>query len=90
MEETAAGIVGLIALLVMAGFMLLYVAFVACILGLIIFWIVMLVDVIQRDFNDSNDKLMWVLIVLLTGWIGAIIYYVMVKRKSIDKKLTAK
>lgn len=90
MEEAAAGIVGLIALLVMAGFMLLYMAFAACILGLIIFWIIMLVDAIQREYSDSNDKLMWILIVLLTGWIGAIIYYVMVKRKSADKKLTVK
>lgn len=41
-------------------------------------WIWMLVDVIQRDestFKDSNGKLLWVLIMVLGGGIGALIYY---------------
>jgi|OpeIllAssembly_1097287.scaffolds.fasta_scaffold294377_2 TctA family transporter len=54
-------------------------------LGLVL-WIFMLIDLMQRekkDFpsNESDPKLMWLLIVLLTGYLGAIIYYFLVYRK---------
>lgn len=56
------------------------------ILGLIGLWIWMLVDCIKREEEDfppmgDNTKLIWILIVALTGWIGAIIYFFMVKQK---------
>ena len=50
--------------------------------GCLVFWILMIVDVAKRKFPNENDKIMWVLIVALTGIIGAIIYYFMVKRKA--------
>ena len=52
-----------------------------CLLGiaLIAFWIWMLVDCIQRDFKD---KVLWILIILLTQTLGAIIYYFVVKRND--------
>jgi prolipoprotein diacylglyceryltransferase len=55
--------------------------FVAGILGFI-FWIFMLIDVIKRNFKKENDKIMWILIVVLIGIIGALIYYFMVKRHN--------
>ena len=47
-----------------------------------IFWIMMIVDVARREFKNENDKTTWFLIVLLTGAIGAIIYYIEIKRKE--------
>ncbi|MBU0648152.1 PLDc N-terminal domain-containing protein [Patescibacteria group bacterium] len=47
-----------------------------------ILWVVMLIDVVSRDFKRSEDKTMWLLIVCLTGVVGALIYYFMVKRKE--------
>jgi TctA family transporter len=47
----------------------------------VIFWIVMLIDSIQRKYKDSNDKVVWVLVIIFTGIIGALIYYFVVKRK---------
>lgn len=44
----------------------------------------MIVDVAKRKFKDENDKVVWILIVVLTGIIGALIYYFVIKRK--DKK----
>lgn len=60
-----------------------------CIIGitvisLYILWIVMLLDVIKRDFKNENDKMMWIVILALTQIVGAIIYFFMVK--SADKK----
>lgn len=49
-----------------------------------IFWVMMLIDLIKRDdkeFEGENGKLIWILILVLTSWVGAIIYYFVVKRK---------
>lgn len=51
--------------------------FVFAILGTI-FWIFMLVDCAKREFDS---KVAWILILALTGVIGAILYYFIVKRK---------
>jgi len=47
----------------------------------VIFWIFMLVDSIQHKYKDSDDKVVWVLVIIFTGIIGALIYYFVVKRK---------
>ncbi len=49
-----------------------------------VLWIVMLIDILRRDesdFKDSNERLLWVLIILLGGWMGSLIYYIMIYRK---------
>lgn len=56
------------------------------VLGVLGLWIWMLVDCIKRDEEDfpsmgENTKLIWILIVILTGWLGGIIYFFMVKQK---------
>ena len=40
-----------------------------------VFWIVMLVDAIRRDFSDSTAKIIWVLVIVFTHLLGALIYY---------------
>lgn len=45
------------------------------------FWIWMLVDAIQRDYENENDKLIWILVIAFTNWIGALVYYFVIKRK---------
>jgi hypothetical protein len=44
-----------------------------------IFWISMLIDCINRDFDD---KLIWVLVICLGNLLGAILYYFCVKNKK--------
>ena len=39
------------------------------------FWIWMLVDCATKEPSQGNEKLIWVLIIVLTHWIGAAIYY---------------
>jgi len=38
------------------------------------FWIWMLVDCLTNESSEGNDKLVWVLVIVLTNWIGALIY----------------
>ena len=53
------------------------------IVGGFIFWVFMLIDLINRpetDFSGKNDKIAWVLVLALTGILGAAIYYFKVKK----------
>ncbi len=38
------------------------------------FWVWMLVDCIQNTRLDPNEKIMWVVVIALTHFIGALIY----------------
>lgn len=40
-----------------------------------VFWIRMLVECVTREPDEGNDKLVWILIIVLAGWLGALIYY---------------
>jgi phosphotransferase system glucose/maltose/N-acetylglucosamine-specific IIC component len=39
------------------------------------FWIWMLIDCITNEPNEGNDKLIWILVIVFTHFIGAAIYY---------------
>ena len=70
----------------MFGFMGVFWAFycVLLLISLVIFvlWLWMLIDCLKHeDFPNENDKVLWAIIMLLGGWIGALLYYILVKRK---------
>jgi len=71
-------------LMYIAFFVIWIVFMLAMLLGGIL-WILMLIDVLQRKFETENDRVLWVLVVVLTGVIGAVIYYFLIKSK--DKKI---
>jgi len=53
---------------------------------LFVLWIMMLVDCVKRDNSEfpnagESTKTMWLLIIILTSGVGAIIYYFMVRKK---------
>jgi len=60
--------------------------FVLIMLAGLVFWIIMLVDCAKRNFKKSEDKIIWILIVVLLQVIGAVVYYFVVKRKNRDVK----
>jgi hypothetical protein len=39
------------------------------------FWIWMIVDCATKEPSEGNDKLIWLLVIVLAGVVGAIIYY---------------
>ncbi len=44
------------------------------IVGMVL-WIWMIIDCAMNEPSDGNDKLVWMLIILLTSWLGALIYF---------------
>ena len=39
------------------------------------FWVWMIIDCATNQELEGNDKIVWVLVVVLTNWIGALIYF---------------
>ena len=48
----------------------------------LVFWIRMIIDCANREFKNPNDKVVWVLVVVLLQLLGAIIYWCVVKKSS--------
>ena len=43
--------------------------------ALFVFWIWMLIDCATRESSQGYDKLVWIVVIALTNWIGALIYF---------------
>ena len=67
-----------------AGMILLILIVIAIVEFLFVFWILMLIDCAKRNFKNDNEKVVWILVIALLGFIGAAIYYFVVKVS--DKK----
>lgn len=46
-------------------------------------WIITLVDILKSNFKDSNNKILWVLVVILLPVIGSILYFIIGKNQKI-------
>jgi hypothetical protein len=60
-------------------FALLLLLLVGC---LVAFWVWMLIDVLMKCPDRDNTKLIWILVIVLAGWIGALIYYFVQRPKN--------
>ena len=87
-------LIGIIMAGIMLGFFVLwftmYCIFFLFVIFSIVFWVLMIVDVAKRDFKKEDEKITWILVVALTGVIGALIYYFSVKRPEDKKKKPSK
>jgi hypothetical protein len=73
---------GIGAIIVVLLFFLIPAVIFCLVIASIIFWVFMLVDVVNRKFKQESDKTLWLLVVILTGLIGAIIYYFQIKKSD--------
>lgn len=44
-------------------------------LALFAFWVWMLVDCAQNEPSEGNDKVVWIIIIAVTGILGAALYF---------------
>ncbi len=55
---------------------LFFLVFAAIGIGGTVLWIWMLIDCASNEPADGNDKLVWILVIVFTHWIGALIYLI--------------
>ncbi len=79
--EAVGLLIGIMIMVISFGFFaLFYFGMFAFMIFAVMIWIMMLIDVINRKFPNDSDRTTWILVVCLTGWIGASIYYFTIKR----------
>lgn len=63
------------------------------VVGWIIFWVIFggvgfilwlwaLIDCIRRNFTNPNDKILWLVLIILIAWIGPILYLIIGRKKG--------
>lgn len=56
-------------------FSLIWLLFTGLGLAALVFWIWMLIDCATNEPSEGNDKIIWIIIIVFTNWIGALIYF---------------
>ena len=72
------GMLGVFSGMLALGLLFMLIIF-ALVVLVFVFWISMLINCIKRKFKQDTDKIVWVLVIIFTGIIGALIYYFIVK-----------
>jgi cytochrome c oxidase assembly factor CtaG len=55
--------------------MILHLLVAALVLGATVFWVSMIIECATKEPTGGNDKLIWIVIIIFTHLIGALIYY---------------
>lgn len=50
-----------------------------------VFWIWMLVDCATKESDEGNDKLVWIIVIIFTHFLGALIYYLVRRPQRIEE-----
>lgn len=48
--------------------------FLAIGVAIMAFWLWTLIDCLKNESAEGNDKLIWILVIVLAGWIGSLVY----------------
>jgi hypothetical protein len=51
----------------------------------LVLWIWMLIEVLTRETDEGNNRLIWTLVIVFTHWIGALIYLLVRRQERIRK-----
>ncbi|MBI3333931.1 PLDc N-terminal domain-containing protein [Candidatus Pacearchaeota archaeon] len=43
------------------------------------FWIWMIVDCAKRNFKNLTEKIIWLVVIVVGGWIGALVYFIVIR-----------
>ena len=73
MNENGAGA------LLLGGGMMLVVAIIG--IAVLAFWIWALIDAIKNPRLTDNERIIWIIVILLTSWLGALIYLIVGRKK---------
>ncbi len=66
------------------SFLMLLIFFGIGVLGTL-FWLWMLIDCATKEPSEGNDKLIWVIVIIFTHLLGALIYFFIRRPKRIEE-----
>ena len=46
------------------------------VVSLTVLWIWVLIDCIKNESTEGNERIVWVVVIVVTHWIGALIYLI--------------
>ncbi|TGC09686.1 PLDc N-terminal domain-containing protein [Methanolobus halotolerans] len=72
------------ALFIGIPFLMVFLFFGVGIIGTV-FWVWMLIDCAMKEPSEGNDKLIWVIIILFTHLLGALLYFLVRRPKRIQE-----
>ena len=79
MEETAGAMIGL----AFVAFYFLFIGTMVLVtLGSLVVTILAVWDCARRDFPDPNTRALWCVLIVMTKWLGALVYYIVVYRTN--------
>lgn len=55
------------------------------VLGIMVFFIYVLVDILKSEFTNSINKIIWLILVLVTGPLGIVLYFFIGRKQKIQK-----
>lgn len=94
--EVAAGVAAASALAMVGAFMVwfvFYFGFMAFIMAFsmaaMVAMVLAIYDCARRDFPDPNTRALWCILIVMTRWMGALIYYILVYRNNDPPLATA-
>lgn len=50
-----------------------------------VLWVWMLVEVLTRETDEGNNRLVWALVIVFTHWVGALIYLLVRRQERIRR-----
>jgi len=48
-------------------------------------WVWMLIEILTRETDEGNNRLIWALVIVFTHWVGALIYLLVRRQERIRK-----
>ena len=54
-------------------------------LGGFILWVWCIIDCATKEPSEGNDKLVWIIIIVFTNWVGSLIYILVRRPKRIQQ-----
>ena len=45
----------------------------------LIFMVWMIIDCVLRKFRNNVEKVLWVVLIIFTNWVGALIYFIVIR-----------
>jgi hypothetical protein len=53
-------------------------------LGFTVIWVLALIEIVRSEFKDKNERLIWLLLVILLPLIGTILYFAIGRKQRIE------